>query len=50
MSVHPFVNRKPQVGPTESYFTVESVARSVPRLRTLTALEQMYAYWGADRA
>ena len=50
MSVHPFLNRKPQSsGPIEPYFQAEP-ASPAPRLRPLTALEQMYAYWGPDRA
>lgn len=50
MSVHPFLNRKPQAAaPIEPYFQVEAAAPA-PRLRPLTALEQMYAYWGSDRA
>jgi hypothetical protein len=50
MSVHPFLNRKPQaIAPIEPYFQAEPVM-VLPRLRPLTALEQMYAYWGSDRA
>lgn len=50
MSVHPFLNRKPQAAaPIEAYFQAEPVV-ATPRLRPLTALEQMYAYWGSDRA
>jgi hypothetical protein len=50
MSVHPFLNRKPQAsGAIEPYFQAEPVVPA-PRLRPLTALEQMYAYWGSDRA
>lgn len=48
MSVHPFLNRKPQAAvPVEPYFAAEPVL-AAPRLRKLTALEQMYAYWGSD--
>ena len=51
MSVHPFLNRKPQsAAPIEPYFSAEMVEVAAPRLRPLTALEQMYAYWGSDRA
>ena len=31
------------------YYADERPASPAPRLRTLTALEQMYAYWGSDR-
>lgn len=49
MSVHPFLNRKPKLPvPFEPYFSAEPVA-ALPRLRPLSALEQMYAYWGSDR-
>ncbi len=51
MSVHLFLNRKPKaIAPVEPYFSPEPVDLVVPRLRPLTALEQMYAYWGSDRA
>lgn len=36
------------VVPVEYRYWAERAA--VPRLRRLTALEQMYAYWGSDRA
>ena len=50
MSIRPFLTRKLAPGvPLEPYFFAETVA-PVPRLRPLTALEQMYAYWGSDRA
>ncbi len=50
MSIHPFLTRKPAPGaPLEPYFVAEAAAPA-PRLRPLTALEQMYAYWGSDRA
>lgn len=49
MSVHPFLKPAPQAAaPVEPYFT--PAAQPAPRLRVLTALEQMYAYWGSDRA
>lgn len=49
MSVRPIPNRKPQaVAPLEPYFAAEP-ALPAPRLRQLSALEQMYAYWGSDR-
>lgn len=51
MSVHPFPMPKPQAAtPVEPYFSAEALAQPAPRLRPLTALEQMYAYWGSDRA
>lgn len=50
MSVHPFLKRQSQVpAPLEPYFSAEPVV-AAPRLRPLSALEQMYAYWGSDRA
>lgn len=51
MSVHPF--RKPQrvdQPALEPYYAGEPVLAPAPSLRPLTALEQMYAYWGSDRA
>ena len=48
MSVHPFPKLKPQAAPIEPYFS--AVALPAQQLRPLTALEQMYAYWGSDRA
>lgn len=51
MSVHPFLNRKAQAAmPIEPYFSAEAAAQPAPRLRVMTALEQMYVYWGSDRA
>jgi hypothetical protein len=51
MSVHPFLKAKAQAAaPIEPYFSAEAAAQPAPRLRPLTALEQMYAYWGSDRA
>ena len=51
MSVHPFQTRKPKaIAPIEPYFSAEPVDLAATRLRPLTALEQMYAYWGSDRA
>jgi hypothetical protein len=37
------------IPPVEPYFSVEPVTQPALRLRPLTALEQMYAYWGSDR-
>jgi hypothetical protein len=48
MSVHPFPKKKPQAALIEPYFS--AVALPSPPLRPLSALEQMYAYWGSDRA
>jgi hypothetical protein len=51
MSVHPF--RKPLRAaqpPLEPYYAEEPVILPAAHLRPLTALEQMYAYWGSDRA
>lgn len=50
MSIHPFRQPRPAVQPPiEPYFSSEPVIVPAPRLRPLTALEQMYAYWGSDR-
>ena len=48
MSIHPFLPRKPVAAPLEPYFSAEPVGPA-PHLRPLSALEQMYAYWGSDR-
>lgn len=51
MSIHPFLKPAPQAAqPIEPYFSPEAASLPAPRLRPLTALEQMYAYWGSDRA
>jgi hypothetical protein len=51
MSVHPFRKPlRPASAPIEPYYAAEPVSLPVPLLRPLTALEQMYAYWGSDRA
>lgn len=51
MSIHPFPVRKTKaITPIEPYFSAEPVEVPAPNLRPLTALEQMYAYWGSDRA
>jgi len=49
MPILPFPPRKPIAATLEPYFTAEPVS-SARRLRPLSALEQMYAYWGSDRA
>ena len=48
MSVHPFPKSRPLSAPTDPYFV--AVALPAPHLRPLSALDQMYAYWGSDRA
>lgn len=48
MSVHPFPKSKPLAAPTDPYFA--ALPLPVQPLRPLSALEQMYAYWGSDRA
>ena len=51
MSIHPFPLRKAQpAAPFEAYFSAEQLTPAAPVLRPLSALEQMYAYWGSDRA
>jgi hypothetical protein len=49
MSIHPFPRRPLTAHPVEPYFQTDRSAEVVVRLRPLTALEQMYAYWGSDR-
>jgi hypothetical protein len=50
MSIHPFPRRPVLAVPVEPYFQPDLGAEVPVRLRPLTALEQMYAYWGSDRA
>lgn len=50
MSVHPFPIRKSAVSPVDPYYQVERQNEPPLPLRPLTALEQMYAYWGSDRS
>jgi hypothetical protein len=50
MSVHPFPRRTAPAVPVEPYFHADRSIEAPVRLRPLTALEQMYAYWGSDRA
>lgn len=50
MSVHPFPRRMTPALPIEPYYQPDQAAEPPVRLRPLTALEQMYAYWGSDRA
>jgi hypothetical protein len=50
MSVHPFPRLRPAVAlPIEPYYQADPAARKIVPLRPMTALEQMYAYWGQDR-
>ncbi len=49
MSIHPFPRRPLAVQPVEPYFQTDRSAETIVRLRPMTALEQMYAYWGSDR-
>ncbi|MBN8633278.1 MAG: hypothetical protein J0L76_20780 [Rhodobacterales bacterium] len=49
MSIHPFPRPVAAV-PVEPYFQTDRSTETPIRLRPLTALEQMYAYWGSDRA
>lgn len=50
MSVHPFP-RPPRlpVQPVDRYFSVEPSPQPPISLKPLTALEQMFAYYGSDR-
>ena len=50
MSIHPFPRRPVLAVPVEPYFQRDPGAEAPVLLRPLTALEQMYAYWGSDRA
>jgi hypothetical protein len=50
MSMHPFPIRKAAQPPVDPYFQIERRPEAPLRLLPLTALEQMYAYWGSDRA
>ncbi len=51
MSVHPFRQPRRDAAPVlEPYFQTEATGLPAPRLRPLTALEQMYAYGGSDQA
>lgn len=48
MSIQPFPHRNPPTAtPIEPYFS--ALPLPAIQLRPLTALEQMYAYWGSDR-
>lgn len=48
MSVHALPRLANAVPVLEPYFQAARPA-AAPALRPLTALEQMYAYWGSDR-
>ena len=49
MSIHPFLRPVPAV-PVEAYYQDQRHRDPAPLLRPLTVIEQMYAYWGSDRA
>jgi hypothetical protein len=49
MSVLPFPRQPAANLPVESYYQADRSAQPPVPLRRLSALEQMYAYWGADR-
>lgn len=51
MSVHPFPRRAALHPPVveEPYYQTDRSAEVTVRLRPMTAIEQMYAYWGFDR-
>lgn len=49
MQIHLFPRRSAAPAPVEPYYQHDQNAAPVTRLRPLTALEQMYAYWGSDR-
>ncbi len=38
----------PVVAVGSAYWGIEATSRPTPILRPMTALEQMYAYWGSD--
>jgi hypothetical protein len=48
MSIHPFPRPVLSV-PVEPYYQDQRSREPAPLLRPLTAIEQMYAYWGSDR-
>jgi hypothetical protein len=48
MSVHPAPRPKPSVPVLEPYFQTDRRADAPLRLRPMTALDQMYAYFGTD--
>ncbi|MFN4204091.1 MAG: hypothetical protein ACK4GM_13645 [Tabrizicola sp.] len=52
MSVVPFPirNAPPFAAVAAPYYQTERSTERVVQLRSLTAVEQMYAYWGSDRA
>ena len=49
MSIDPVPRRTAAPLPVEPYYQSENPDTPLIRLRPLTALEQMYAYWGSDR-
>ncbi len=50
MSIHPFPRRPAAPVPVEPCYQPEKDLTPPVRLRPLTELQQMYAYWGPDRA
>jgi hypothetical protein len=50
MSVIPFRRGRaaPALAPMEPYYEAEPQPLPIRRLRSLTEIEQMYAYWGSD--
>lgn len=50
MSNHSLPRRPVAIFPMAPYYQADRDAAPPVHLRPLTALEQMYAYWGYDRA
>ena len=50
MSIHPFLRPMPVMPPLEPYYQTDRRSEAPMRLRPLTALDQMYAYFGSDLA
>ncbi|MDX5350625.1 MAG: hypothetical protein LPJ95_07965 [Paracoccaceae bacterium] len=49
MSVHSLPQRATAIPVLQPYFQADRLPATPVVLRPLTALEQMYAYWGSDR-
>lgn len=51
MSIVPFPSRSvaPHVDLAARYYQTDRRADRVVKLRPMSAIEQMYAYWGSDR-
>ena len=47
MSIHTFPLRPVSFVPVDPYY--QDTRDPAPLLRPMTALDQMYAYWGSDR-